>query len=115
MVAVPLYDTLGPEALVFIINQGNWSFTSLANAANCRNNKTSSNSVPIGVCQVTFNLIYFFSMSLCKFADGKFDYKGKLSIFCLGVLKKSGSYNPFLKRYACIFLFPISWDLYSAL
>lgn len=26
MVAVPLYDTLGPEALVFIINQGNWSF-----------------------------------------------------------------------------------------
>lgn len=25
MVAVPLYDTLGPEALVFIINQGNWS------------------------------------------------------------------------------------------
>lgn len=24
MVAVPLYDTLGPEALVFIINQGNW-------------------------------------------------------------------------------------------
>ncbi len=27
MVAVPLYDTLGPEALVFIINQGNWSFS----------------------------------------------------------------------------------------
>lgn len=26
MVAVPLYDTLGPEALVFIIDQGNWSF-----------------------------------------------------------------------------------------
>lgn len=26
MVAVPLYDTLGPEALVFIINQGKWSF-----------------------------------------------------------------------------------------
>lgn len=26
MVAVPLYDTLGPEALVFIINQGNWIF-----------------------------------------------------------------------------------------
>lgn len=23
MVAVPLYDTLGPEALVFIINRGN--------------------------------------------------------------------------------------------
>lgn len=23
MVAVPLYDTLGPEAIVFIINQGN--------------------------------------------------------------------------------------------
>ncbi|MEQ2178278.1 hypothetical protein GOODEAATRI_012392 [Goodea atripinnis] len=36
MVAVPLYDTLGPEALVFIINQGNWSFTLLSNAANCR-------------------------------------------------------------------------------
>lgn len=27
MVAVPLYDTLGPEALVFIIDQGNWSFS----------------------------------------------------------------------------------------
>lgn len=27
MVAVPLYDTLGPEALVFIINQGNWRFS----------------------------------------------------------------------------------------
>lgn len=27
MVAVPLYDTLGPEALVFIINQGNWIFS----------------------------------------------------------------------------------------
>lgn len=24
MVVVPLYDTLGPEALVFIIEQGNW-------------------------------------------------------------------------------------------
>ena len=24
MVAVPLYDTLGPEALVFIIDRGNW-------------------------------------------------------------------------------------------
>lgn len=33
MVAVPLYDTLGPEALVFIIDRGNWSFF---NAANCR-------------------------------------------------------------------------------
>uniref|UniRef100_A0AAQ4RUX3 Long-chain-fatty-acid--CoA ligase n=1 Tax=Gasterosteus aculeatus aculeatus TaxID=481459 RepID=A0AAQ4RUX3_GASAC len=27
MVAVPLYDTLGPDALVFIIDQGNWSFS----------------------------------------------------------------------------------------
>lgn len=27
MVAVPLYDTLGPEALVFIIDQGNWSLS----------------------------------------------------------------------------------------
>ena len=24
MVAVPLYDTLGPEALTFIIDRGNW-------------------------------------------------------------------------------------------
>lgn len=27
MVVVPLYDTLGPEALVFIIDRGNWSFS----------------------------------------------------------------------------------------
>lgn len=36
MVAVPLYDTLGPEALVFIIDQGNWSFSRFSNAANYR-------------------------------------------------------------------------------
>lgn len=29
MVVVPLYDTLGPEALVFIIDRGNWSFSAL--------------------------------------------------------------------------------------
>lgn len=36
MVAVPLYDTLGPEALVFIIDRGNWSFSCTLNAANYR-------------------------------------------------------------------------------
>lgn len=29
MVAVPLYDTLGPEALVFIIDRGNWTLYTL--------------------------------------------------------------------------------------
>lgn len=36
MVVVPLYDTLGPEALVFIIDRGNWSFSVISSIKRTR-------------------------------------------------------------------------------
>ena len=62
MVVVPLYDTLGPEALVFIIDRGNWSFSLLLMLLMTGAGSESSNSlVPEGIflSSVRLSLLLF--------------------------------------------------------